>query len=167
MCQRSVPSGNQQTGVRNLLPNVNYFSLPILGLQTCYVAFNFVASMYMVETLSGVNLHRGGWQRPLCLENWREPVSATGPLNRTLMPPLCHQLAQFQKAQEPVALRTLAVNPTFYHLVQTPQLSSSNCAAAQIGKTPIRFTTHTNLGSLSDPTLNSQRFSNLAQRIRQ
>ena len=35
----------------------------------------------------GVNLHREGWQQALCLGNWEAGV-ATGPLNRTLMPPL-------------------------------------------------------------------------------
>ena len=56
---------------------------PIQKVSQREKQYNFAQDI----NVQGMNLHREGWQQVLCLGNC-QAGGATGPLNRTLMPPL-------------------------------------------------------------------------------
>ena len=157
MCQKFVPSGYKQCLKPS--PSINFFTLPFSWftiVQRCFMFVRYVQGMDVEGCESSQRRMATG---TLSCEL---ASSATGPLNRTLMPAVA---TSWRNSKRPRSLWHSggAVNPTFYHLLQTPEVSPSN-SAAQIGKTPIRFTTHANLGTLSGLRLNPQRwFSNLAR----
>ena len=135
----------------------NSFS-PIPKVSQRQVKYNFAQDI----NVQGVNLHREGWQQALCLGNC-QAGGATGPLNRTLMPPLPPVGAIPKGPGGPCGTPDAPLTPAFI----TSADPFSNCAAGQIGKTPQPFTTHANRRAQHGQRLNPQRSGNLAHGARQ